>query len=320
MLLLNSRVMFATLWLVFAGAHAEDLPWVKIEPVGDHNSKDLPESYRFMVADFVEAGGRGRTFLVHSNEKEVAGPYFAVDRFPPSVAKNGVSIFTRDPKILDLLKSINQDGVPVLLQSIDHKIDAQILGDDDLGRSLRKVAFPQSNKTFLFSASPSMTLDVFVHERAHIDHREPSHPLSQFLDSLKMQVDVAQLRKIRRALTELFAYQAQYHELQRQKRLGTKKILVLGGNPPRHQIEHVDFEKFRERRNKEIQISAGMYLQMISSELRRMPSSAHCRTIDQARNAIAGMGEMETALLEENIGFTRCPSGRDPVSSGPATQ
>ncbi len=136
-------------------------PSVKVESVTDLNDPRLTEGYRFMMADFVKAGGRGRTFYVRTEYKPAAGPYLAVDRLPPSVVPTGASLFTRDPQILAALEKIKRDGTPLLLQSTEKQIDAQVFVDDELGRPLRNKAFPQSKKTFVLSVSPSMTFIRF---------------------------------------------------------------------------------------------------------------------------------------------------------------
>lgn len=302
------------LWGASARAHEAAVtnpaqtPAVRFEIVLDPNQKDLPENYRAMVTDFHRAGGKGRTYFVHTDMKELAGPYLAVDRLPGSVRANGTSLFTRDWAVLNSLKNLHKSGAPLFLQSVDQQVDAQVFREDEVGKGLREAAFPKSKKNYALSVSPSATEDILVHEAAHIHQKTPTHPLAVFLEQLRSKVDEAAFRAIRRALEELWAYQAQYRFLEKQKKAGLKSVRELVKTNAGYTIKEINFEKLREQRLKETTASVGMYMQNVSNHLQGLSNETRCQTIDQVRDAISGMGTIEENLVYTYFAFNRCAS------------
>lgn len=250
---------------------SQEKPPVHVETVSDLNTTEVSMAYRFMVADFLKSGGEGRTFLVKTDYKDVAGYYFAVDKLPSSFNIKGVSLFTRDPKVLQGLKNAQKGGVPLFLESIDHDVDAQVFGDDELGRSLRLAAFPSSKANLLLSVSPTATEDVLIHEMAHIKHKSTSHPFSIFLNSHKETLSEAQLGIVRRALTELGAYQEQYATLETMKKQGRVNMLTVIKDSSGHHVEVARFNDIYKKQMEEIRANSGTYMGSISSTLRKHP-------------------------------------------------
>lgn len=286
---------------------------VQVETVTDLNRPEVSKAYRFMVADFLKSGGEGRTFIVKTENKDVAGYYFAVDKLPSSTNPKGVSLFTRDLKVLESLKKAKKDGVPLFLESIDHKVDAQVFGDDELGRPLRQSAFPKSKANFLLSVSPTMTSDILIHEMAHIEQAAEAHRISKFLSEHKGNLSESQYAKVRRAMKELGAYQEQYAALEKMKKQGQQNILKLvNDSSVEHHVEIVDFKDVYDDRMKEMAANSGMYMGMLSSTLRKIPSATQCAVVELARKSIEGMGKIESDLVE-TYPIERC----SPAASGP---
>ncbi|MBL7544091.1 MAG: hypothetical protein JNL11_09750 [Bdellovibrionaceae bacterium] len=278
---------------------AQDKKTVQIEAVSDLSRPEISKAYRFMVADFLKAGGEGRTFLVRVEDREADGYYFAVDKLPPSTTLKGISLFTRDLKVLESLKKAKKEGFPLFLKSIEHKIDAQVFGDDELGRPLRRAAFPNSNANFSLVVSPTATDDILIHEAARIKQAPESHPISTFLTKYKASLSDSQYETIRRALKELGAYQEQYTALEKMKKQGRKNMLTLvKDSSGEHHVEIVDFKDVYKNRMEEMQANSDMYMGMISSMLRKMPSATQCAVSDLTRESIEGMGKIESDLVE----------------------
>lgn len=278
----------------------EDNHAVQIESISDLNHPQVSMAYRFMVADFLQSGGKGRTFLVKTDNKDVAGYYLAVDKLPTSINLKGNSLITRDPKVLAKLQKAQKEGIPLFLESIDHKIDAQVFGDEILGKSLLLAAFPKSKTNFSLSISPSTREDILTHEMAHIKHKSPSHPISLFLEQQKTLIKDPSFSRIRRALTELGAYNEQHAYLENLKKQGRKNILILVADSTKsHHVEIADFKDIYKKQMDEILASSGMYMSMIPTALRKIPSESQCALIDQIRNTLSGMGSIESELLQD---------------------
>lgn len=286
-------------------SRAQDLPSFEIEFLRD-TQQGVPENFRFMIADFRRAGGQGRSLRVHSESKVVAGYYFAVDRLPPAVSPDGASLLTRDPKVLSELKRLQAQGLQLLLEPIDQSADARVWGDDRFSRMLRETIFPAAKNSILFFISPTMTEDILVHEMTHVEQMKDSHPLNQFLKRLHSHFDQNQLRKIRRVLRELFAYEAQFRFLKNRQKRGPSQLLTLVKTPPTHHVISVPLPDYLSQRLLEIEAASSIYAQTLSTEIRKALPKIECAIIDQAQQAFDGMDEIGQNIRKNYPELARC--------------
>lgn len=301
------QILFLIVFILFTVlSSAQGNSAFEISSVEGSNEHVLPKEYHFMIADFLRARGEGRSYFISSSQKEIGGFYFAVDKLPPSISNSGKSLMTRDSKVLDILKKLQNEGVSIFLDSIDHKIDAQVWGDDELGQSLRKQGFPNSKNKYLLVVSPSATADILIHEIAHIEHKKVSHPISVFLEKYKQNLSGSQFKKIKRSLTELAAYQEQFLYLEKMKSSGQKSTYRLAHDPNGgHHVEVVSVQDLVKDRLEEIRASSSLYMSGISSILRDLDSFTRCALLDITRDSIKGMGSIETDLISDFL-IQRC--------------
>lgn len=190
----------------------------------------LPQAHIKFVQIFESMGGAGRTLDIHFSDRvqtlfpmtvaEMTGPWFVVDRLPKKINAKAPLLALRDPVLLKELRQMQAENVGIIFRVsyIRDENDAAVWGrpDDEFSKAFMPVAFPESSKLAVLEISPTMSRDILVHEKEHIEQMKPSHPLWQFDARSKTVVEPKLLKTLRKTAGEIMSYRAQVAYLQAQ--------------------------------------------------------------------------------------------------------
>lgn len=267
----------------------------------------LSPGFRFVVEDFVRAGGRGRIFLVEPTaelwrlfpeaSQIYEGPYLIVDELPKGVSPQGNSLFSRDVGVLQYLEFAIQNGIRIILQSIEREDDGRVFIDDDVRAAIYGTGLLGERNGPALGISAAISRDTFVHEWEHVLQNYPNHSLRVFVTSLRSNFSNEELGVIRRGLAEVFSYRAQMTYLlkEAERRPSEVLILVKADDRSSHHVEAKSFESLMKHRRYEIRVRVGGYLATLKPVFQnhRGDTASVCRVVVFINQLVSGIPELE---------------------------
>lgn len=178
------------------------------------NIKNSPKEFSNIVRQFKASGGEGIEFQLTTTPpvREVDGYYLLVQKWPLSTSKNLGFPILKNQLALTFLKDFEHERVSILLKSRGNdETNAFVTDDEKFVGPLREGVPEIINSTLLVLTSP-VTLDILVHEKEHLDQKNPNHILQKFLRENEIPPNLK--KKLSSVLSEVMAYEKQYEYLE----------------------------------------------------------------------------------------------------------